>query len=168
VAEERGDRGAAGDQGKMICVYRVAWHSPYTEPPAGWPRVLAESLVPDWHSSDKRYPDDLEQLSRSRWGYTIYTSLYDDNGPDARKSWSRERKAKARKQRLEKRLEKQCPMFWQQMYQEELSKRPLYYAARDPNFDISAEAWAAKHGIEGFESDPGAPYREAARRLKGA
>lgn len=159
--------GAIGEDrgGRMLVVWRVGWGSPWTEPPAGWPRVLAEALEPDWESSDKKIPEDLDALSWQHRGYTIFCAMYESEPRDASRRWSPERKARTRRQRLEKRLKARYPLFWRQYYDEELARRSLYYEGRDPDFDVSPEEWAKKRGSIGFVADPGRPYRAAARRM---
>lgn len=123
----------------MNAIWYVEWSNPYTEPPDGMPRRLAEWKVIDWrHAQDRAAPDDLSALALAVPGYALCWSMIDR---PKRRRWSKERKARERKRRLRKRMEDKYPMFAEEFIEQELEERPAYFAAEHPVYDA-----------EGFET----------------
>ena len=113
----------------MSETYSIAWGNPYTDPPAGLARVQlatankAEALaLHTWFGFG------------SGWAFNVHVET---RQPDPRRQWSKERKAKTRKRNLRRRIERKHPLFAESIYQEELQKRPGYYAGEDPNPQIT-------------------------------
>lgn len=100
--------------------YSLAWRLPH-EAPAG-PRVLKSMLV----ERGSPCPPEIMQLWKPGEGYAICWELVTQR-PIRR--WSREAKSKARIRNLRRRMEKKFPLFAEAFIQEELSRRPQYYAA---------------------------------------
>lgn len=116
---------------RLEVVYRLEWHSPYTDPPEGRPRVLAEHTIPDWRTSDKQCPAWLDKMHWANRGYCISWTSYWRNKPD--RSWSKARKGEARRRNLRKRIEAKWPMFAEMMIAEEMARYPSYYAGEEYN-----------------------------------
>ena len=114
---------------------RLAWNNPFTEPPDRMPRILFNEIVSE--SDFKSGIPELEELVQD-WGlgkgYGIHWSLAESETPK-RKTWSKERKRETRRRNLRKRLEKQYPMFADQMFQRELKNSPSYFDGEDVTKD---------------------------------
>lgn len=116
---------------RLDATYSLEWHSPYTDPPDGRPRVLATHEVEDYAASDHRCPEWLDKMHWANPGYSIYVLTRWVNKPD--RSWSKERKAQRRRLNLRKRIEKRWPMFAEMMIAEEMARYPSYYAGEEYN-----------------------------------
>ncbi len=120
-------------------VRMVAWANPYTQPPDGRPRMLAEDVILDWpHRTleERRCPEWLDQLAAANPGYSIIGS---PSYPFKRRKQSAEAKAQARRKRMAQRIEKKAPLFAEQFVAEELEHRPAFYAGTDPEYDVAKE-----------------------------
>lgn len=104
--------------------YSIAWGNPYTEPPAG----LASVQLATTNEAEARALHAWFGLG-SGWAFNVHVALRQP-GPSRR--WSKERKAETRRRNLRRRIERKFPMFAETFYQEELAKRPEYYAGEDP------------------------------------
>jgi hypothetical protein len=99
--------------------YSLAWRNPYTTP-AG-PRVLKAMLVP----RGAPCPPEIKELWVAGGGYCISWELVSQKPI---KRWSAEAKARTRRRNLRQRLEKKVPLFADIFEQEELARRPDYFA----------------------------------------
>jgi len=102
--------------------YSLAWRRPDLPPPG--PRILLAMLVP----RGARCPPEIEAAWKPGAGYAICWELVTQR-PIRR--WSREAKAKARIRNLRQRMERRYPLFAETFIQEELERRPGYYAAEE-------------------------------------
>ncbi|MBW2024385.1 MAG: hypothetical protein JRH08_00640 [Deltaproteobacteria bacterium] len=114
--------------------WSVTWLNPYTKPPEGMPIRLAGPVeIKNWAANkEKKPPKELEIIAAANPGYVVTWE------PEyiAKKKWSRKAKAKNRLRRLRLRAEKKCPLFADEYIRKEIAKKPLYFEARDPRFDI--------------------------------
>lgn len=102
--------------------WSLAWRNP-SKPPPG-PRVLKAMLVP----RGTPCPPEIMELWVPGAGYSIGWELVTQQ-PIRR--WSPEAKGKARRRNLRKRLEKKVPLFADMFEQDELARRPSYYAGEE-------------------------------------
>lgn len=107
-------------------ILSIQWGTPYTEPPDGQPRVIAEYFVLHADYCGKT-PPEITNFP----GYKIgcgwsqcHTCLM-----ELPTEWSNERKAINRQQCLRRRLEKKIPMFADNVFAEVLKSKPAYYLA---------------------------------------
>ena len=120
----------------ITATWRVAWSSPYTNPPDGMPRDLATLDVPDWPSAEHHIPEALHQLAAEHPGYGLHWGSLSDQ---PRRTWSRETRARNRKRKLRERLQKKYPMLWEQFYAEQVAANPDYYEACDAVYDAGRQ-----------------------------
>lgn len=106
-------------------LYQLAWSNPYTEPPEGRPRILAEIFVPAEHpgAGAPGAPREIAEYPR-RAGYTMFVSGIEGMP----RQLAPEQRGRIRRQRLEKREGKRFPLFAEQFVQEELTAKPQYFA----------------------------------------
>lgn len=102
--------------------YSLAWRRPDIPPPG--PRVLKAMLVPRGDPC----PPEILKLWVPGAGYSIGWELVTQQPI---KRWSREAKSKARIRNLRRRLEQKFPLFAESFIEEELQRRPAYYAAEE-------------------------------------
>lgn len=107
--------------------WSVQWHSPYTEPPDGRPRVLSERFV-RWPAEDQRPPADLLAVHAANPGYAMYWGAV---LPPPAPRVSQEGRAKIRQRNLRRRMEARYPMFAEEFIAAELAKRPHYFDGSD-------------------------------------
>ena len=102
-------------------IYRVEWSNPYTEPPAGQPRILAEIYVPE--PRDVLMPPEIEAMHRIGSGYSItIRSLVQppvERSPEA--------KAATRQKLLRNRMEAKYPLLADDMIAQDIARKPDYY-----------------------------------------
>ena len=104
-------------------VYRWQWVG-HDDPPDGV-RVLFEKFVPG-HA--RRCPPELDAMWRPGTGYAVCVESVEKPG----RRQSPETVGKRRRDSLRKRLERDYPLFAEQMYNAEIANRPDYYAGRHP------------------------------------
>lgn len=106
-------------------IYSLCWSNPYTEPPNGQPKVLAQMTVIS--NSDKGgapcCPAEVLNLWVAGSGYAIYC----DYVHLPIQHWSPERTFAYRRKRLEARIRKKYPLFAEQMIAESIQAKPEYY-----------------------------------------
>ena len=96
-----------------------------TEPPCDLPRKI-------WSGHpDSKFPDSFFAIVGFGRGYGIGWTYIDEK---PRRKWSRRAKARNRRNRLKKRLQKKYPLFWKDFYYKELSERSNYFKAIDPPY----------------------------------
>ena len=98
--------------------YTLKWAHPYTQAP-GEPVLASETVnagqpCPEWISA--------QHIPGS--GYAI---CIDFPAPGEPKRWSPEAKARNRRKRLKARIEKDAPLFTEELIERELTSRPDYY-----------------------------------------
>lgn len=110
----------------------VQWNNPYSQPPDGKPRILAEHFV--LQQGDHGCPPPpphllqvIEQAGGLGCGYSIYIRHIK---PPARQL-SDAAKGSIRRKRLEKRVTSKYPMFASEFIRLEIAKRPEYFAGHD-------------------------------------
>lgn len=103
---------------------RVAyeWRNPYTKPPDGKPRVLAEVFYP-YSEHPKLNIPEIESLIEFGSGYTVAYSFIGE----PLKQLDQHTLADIRKKRLKRRVEKKYPLFASEIIADEISKNPDYY-----------------------------------------
>jgi len=111
----------------MGFLYQLRWYTPYSEPPDGMPRVLAEFYDPQDQPRKTSELLDLLSLHTIGDGYTLYIQYV----PEAPvKEMDKEKLASIRKKRLKRRLQAKYPLFAEQFEQEEMAKRAEYYEGK--------------------------------------
>lgn len=102
-------------------LYQIAWSNPYTDPPSGAPRVLAEVFV----LGRQAPPEEFESIPCSLGGgYSHYLAYV---APPPR-TLPPETLAGIRKKRLARRVAAKYPMFADEFTQQALVRNPDYYA----------------------------------------
>ncbi len=120
-------------------LWRLEWSNPYTEPPTGQPRLLAEIFVlcdyPGQGASKR--PADLLALHRLGSGYSATCRAI----MPASRQLPPETLASTRQKRLTRRMEKQAPLLADQLIADELAAKPDYYAGiTDPAIEAARVA----------------------------
>lgn len=105
-------------------VWTIKWGNPYTEPPAGRPRVLAEWFFPVGHQHLRQCPPDLQALCSPGDGYKVCWSAVEA----LPRKQPKNKLALTRQNRLRRRMEKKYPLFAEMMIEQEMEKRPSFYA----------------------------------------
>jgi hypothetical protein len=105
-------------------LWRVCWLNPYTQPPEGMPRVLAEEFVPcrPGQGAGKPPASLLALIPQPGTGYSLSVSAV----TPPPKGLSGARLAKVRRERLERRM-RRYPLFAAQFTREALARNPDYY-----------------------------------------
>lgn len=117
-------------------LWQLAWSNPYTSPPPGQPRLLAEIYIPcDYPGQGSiKKPAGLLALHRIGSGYSVYTRAI---MPPAR-ALSQDALANTRQKRLTRRMERQAPLLADQLIADELAAKPGYYAGiTDPAIEAA-------------------------------
>lgn len=123
-------------------IYAMEWLSPYTDPPAGQPRILA------WGQCNG--PDaEMEQeiLKHEQPGYMFTIIL---NGPDP-VLLSPERLARMRRTRKASEYRKKVPLFAEQLLEEDIKRRPNYYSVEGCRAHQESKALMMEHFNKEFE-----------------
>ena len=101
-------------------IHRIEWSNPYTDPPAGAPRILAEVFT-----LDRKPPKEYLDFPVSLGGGYCRTSAH--VSPPARQLPA-ESLASVRQKRLARRVRKKAPLFADEFIRQELEAKPAYYA----------------------------------------
>jgi hypothetical protein len=107
-------------------LWSLRWANPYTSPPDGLPRVRAEVFFPvgnpgyGWGGC----PAELKELHIPGDGWCISGGAV--STPP--RQLSQETLASVRRQRLVRRVAAKYPLLAEQIVEEELARRPAYYA----------------------------------------
>ena len=113
-------RSGEGAQGH---IHAIQWFNPYTEPPAGMPRTLAEMFVPSDGNQGARTPAEIASFPRPR-GYVCTISwLAVPIAPQPP-----ERLAANRRRLLAKRMQAKVPMFAAEFEAAAIERDPTYYS----------------------------------------
>ena len=106
-----------------MLIYSVIWRNPYTEPPYNLPRQL-------WNGKkESGFIPAFFDIVGHGVGWCVGVAHVADK---PKVKWSKEAKARNRKKRLKNRLQKQYPLFWESIYEQELTERHGYYNGEDP------------------------------------
>jgi hypothetical protein len=109
---------------KNVCILSIAWGNPYTEPPQGQPRTLwAASIIDDSDGEDIRSEHAPATTPGDGWAH-CWTAAQKEI-----KRWSPERKARTRRTRLRRRLDRKTPLLADVLFDAELERRPDYFDA---------------------------------------
>lgn len=111
-------------------IWALTWSNPYTDPPPGWPRTVAEIFIPSAHPGEgARRSVEIsaahrELIAAGQTGYVVTcTALM-----PASKQLPPETLASVRQQRLARRMQKQAPLLAGELIRDELAAKPDYYA----------------------------------------
>ncbi len=108
--------------------FQIKWGNPYTEPPNGRPRVRLS--VTRMQASSSPVPAVISRaIEIIGYGKGWCLSL-GPHMPEPRRL-SPEAKGKLRRKSLERRVEKQAPLFASDLIQIELAARPEYFAGEE-------------------------------------
>lgn len=127
-------------------VLRIEWHNPYTSPPDGAPRVLAEMVV------ERPHPTPSELLAHVRPGYWPSSRYL---RPPQRVT-PPEKLAARRQKALHKKMSERYPLFAEQFAAEKLDAKPGYYLDGRGQWDEERAAILAEEA---------AYYAEASGRI---
>ena len=116
----------------MSLIYSVRWSNPYTSPPDGRPRTLLK-VETDQTQPPQTVLDRIDEEGGPGCGWALYCEVTLSE-PDPKRKWSKERKAETRRSNLRRRIQKKHPLFFFEIYLQELAARPAYFAGEDPIF----------------------------------
>lgn len=100
--------------------YSLRWGLPHTPCPGAFELAAAE--VPPCDPC----PAAVEALWKPGAGYVISIDFQQPEG--AMRRWSKEAKARVRQRNLAARLQRQVPLFADELFSRETARRPAYYA----------------------------------------
>ena len=100
--------------------YSLRWGLPHTPCPGAFELAAAE--VPPGDPC----PAAVEALWKPGAGYVISIDFQQPEG--AMRRWSKEAKARVRQRNLAARLQRQVPLFADELFSRETARRPAYYA----------------------------------------
>ncbi len=100
--------------------YSLRWGLPHTPCPGAFELAAAEVLPGD------PCPEAVEALWKPGAGYVISIDFQQPEG--AMRRWSKEAKARVRQRNLAARLQRQAPLFADELFARETARRPAYYA----------------------------------------
>jgi len=101
-------------------LHSIAWGNPYTEPPDGAPRVLAEVFT-----LDREPPDDFKRFEYTPGGGYSY---FIQHVTPPLKQLPPKTLASVRRKRVERRIRRKYPLLADYLLEEEIAKKPDYYA----------------------------------------
>lgn len=117
-------------------VWTLQWSNPYTDPPKGQKRVIAEKFVKYGDSFYNQIPPEFEADKTP--GYSVYWSAV----MKPSKQLPEKSLKSIRRKRLQSRVEKKYPLFADQFLEDEIKNKPDYFEGKsDP------EAQAVKDRI---------------------
>lgn len=105
-----------------LVVHSLVWHNPYTSPPEGMPRVLAEEILPRAAPSVV-----VDRLWFPGCGYSCCWRPY-DYGTARRLSEST--KQSMRRKLLTRRVQAAAPLFAAELIASKLEANPDYYGVK--------------------------------------
>jgi hypothetical protein len=103
-----------------MILWRLQWSNPYTSPPEGMPRILAEELT-----ARGAEPLNLLRMTGLGGGYALH--WIGDATPKPIRRLSEESKQSIRRKSLERRARNQSPLFADEMIAQALASKPDYY-----------------------------------------
>jgi hypothetical protein len=108
-------------------VWKIEWNNPYTNPPEGMPRILAEFFYNNDDPRSRLLPSEVNDFYTKHNlqgnGYGIYWQSV-----HIQKTLDQGKLASIRKKRLQRRMSEKYPLFAAQFIAEELEKKPEYYS----------------------------------------
>jgi hypothetical protein len=107
-------------------VFRIEWNNHYTEPPNGWPRLLAEIYFPkeDYNILQGKIPEQIASIPHPLGsGYSIHIQAI--NTP--LKPRSKETLVMTRKKILKERMTRKYPLFAESFIAQAIAHNPKYY-----------------------------------------
>lgn len=107
---------------KTGMLFRIEWANPYTEPPDGAPRILAEIYLPG-ATSGKPPPEILTFPFTPGGGYSLSIRAIHS----LPRQLPAQSLARVRRKRLEQRVRAKTPLFADEFIAEEIAKKPDYY-----------------------------------------
>lgn len=130
-------------------LHRLEWYSPYTNPPDGEERVLAEVFMAVTMEGCRQCPKEIEdlylELRRKKNGSTGYSHTIRALTAPV-KSRDPEILARIRVNRMEKRMRERFPLFAEEYIREELRRKRAYYEGiTDPAIEEAREAAEMEH-----------------------
>jgi hypothetical protein len=126
---------------------RVEWNHQYTEPPNGWPRLLAEMYVPkeDYNALHGKMPESIASFPRPLGcGYSLHVQAI--HTPI--KSRSKEMLMATRQKLLAKRMTRKYPLFAAAFAAQEVARKPAYYIEGIGACQTEREALLAREKAE--------------------
>jgi hypothetical protein len=124
--------------GKTGRLYTIEWSNPYSQPPNGAPRVLAEMFVPNEPGKPTQTPAEIETFPRSLGGGYSLTSRHVSPPP---RELSKDTLARVRRKRLARRVNAKVPLFAEHFTEVELNRKPDYYdGITDPGIEQRRKA----------------------------
>lgn len=123
-------------------VHSLEWHSPYTSPPEGRPKVLVEKFIPVEDEGCRQMPREIEEAYQSGNGYSYciraVKAIPRKLDPEVLSS--------LRQKRLKRRLEEKYPLLADQLFDQELKRNRSYYEGKtDPAREELREAVEKYH-----------------------
>lgn len=107
----------------MMWRYSIRWGLPHIPCPGS--DVLGSAEV----APGQPCPAELESLWKPGAGYVVALDFQLPDAPMRR--WSKEAKGRVRRNNLAKRLQRQVPLFADELYERETTKRPAYFAGEN-------------------------------------
>lgn len=102
-------------------LYELRWGNPHTQPTDPKKLVLLAQSVPPGAPAPPTIFEAWQQHKNYSISLTIVT-------PEEKiRRWSPEAKARNRRRRLKRRMQKHAPLFADELMQRELESRPLHY-----------------------------------------
>ena len=132
--------------GTVGFLYRLEWNNPYTNPPGGLPRVMAEIYLRSENGEGARIPQVLMDLHKPGCGFCVSVRAISPPG----KGLGPETLASVRRKRLRRRLEKKYPLFADQMFDEAINERPAYFLEGKSEHD-EGKRRVLQHYMEEYE-----------------
>jgi hypothetical protein len=117
-------------------IWTLQWSNPYTNPPVGMERVIAEKLVKYGDPFYSHIPPEFDADKTP--GYTAYWSAV----MKPSKQLPEKTLKSIRRKRLQSRIENKYPLFADQFLEEELKSKPDYFEGKS-----EPEAQAVKNRI---------------------
>lgn len=110
---------------KYGVLIQLRWSNPYSEPPAGRPRVLSEIFRHCDDPEARKSPAEFDQLHSLGDGYSNYL-CFPALAP--MRELPAASLASVRRKRVTRRIEKKYPLFAGEFVKQELDRQPEYYA----------------------------------------
>ncbi len=122
-------------------VYKIEYSNPYSDPPGGLPRVLAEIFVPACNGQAARPVSEVPEIADYPCprGYTVTIAGIEGVG----RQLTPDQRAIRRRKQLERRERAKHPLFADQFIEEKLAANPELYAGCSPE-DAMAYAEMAR------------------------
>jgi len=133
-------------QKRELYIHQLSWCNPYTEPPNGKPRILAEICSVIRHPEPQEFVEACKRLHVLGDGYG--TRFFALSPRQKQREWTRERKAAHRRRLLEQRIKHKSPMFAIEFIKQEIDRKPHYFEGDALDLDIEIAREAALQRID--------------------